>query len=66
MKQVWYSIPGGILTSLPQTNWHDWFAWYPIHLTEGENSGKRIWWKWVERKIKQRTYDDDYYYQERK
>ena len=63
MKQKWYSIPGGILTSLPQTNWHDWFAWYPVRLTAMNNiEGKIIWWRWIERKIKQRTYDDDTYY----
>ena len=65
MKMYWYSKPGGILISLPQTNWHDWFAWYPVYLTHGKSIGKRVWWRTISRKIKQRTYDDDYFYQEK-
>lgn len=67
MKKQWYSIPGGLLRSLPQTNWHDWFAWYPVRLTNNcIDYNKWVWWKVVERKIKTRTYDDDCYYREKK
>lgn len=57
-KIEWYSVPGGLINSLPQTNWHDWFAWFPVTVETGE----RVWWKWVSRKIKWRTYDNDTYY----
>ena len=29
--------------------WRRWFAWYPIQLSY-ENSGRRAWLEWVERK----------------
>lgn len=64
MKQQWYQNKGpGLLRRMPYTNWHDWFAWRPVYLTDGPNRGKLVWWKTIKRMIKCRSYDnDDYYY----
>lgn len=32
------------------TNWHDWFAWYPVTVWDNKNKWKKAWWQTVERK----------------
>lgn len=36
-----------------QKDWHNWFAWYPIYLSDGT----KVWLETVERTLEYSTYD---------
>jgi len=38
--------------------WQRWFAWYPVTTVHGE----RVWWEYVERKLRMYAYDSVWEY----
>lgn len=34
----------------PDIDWRPWFAWYPVHIEDEDDSNTRVWFEWVERR----------------
>ncbi len=32
--------------------WRPWFAWYPVRVPDEEGFHRRVWFEWVERRIR--------------